>query len=268
MNTINLLLNLFTQLWLQQRRLILILALAWTGFVITDVSKNLFFAQQLSSWLAWIQNLLYSSYQIAPWLFFSIVIGMLVLRLQTQSIGRNLRVLLHFVVASFIALIHISLLTSSFWLFLPHVVKDVSISFVYVEQLLKWLPFEYLAYTACVLLWQKYLSNNSVPDSGEEFFFVSDCGQVAVRPSEISWMRADDNYVVLHREMDELRVRSTLKTLLEKLPEQGFFQTHRSAVVNLNHIAKVGNLRITLNDGTKVPISRRRHSALLAVLPS
>jgi two-component system, LytTR family, response regulator len=85
---------------------------------------------------------------------------------------------------------------------------------------------------------------------------------VFLRPDEIIWVEAADNYVVLHLASHErLMVRETLSALEERLGTTNFARINRSAIVNLQQVKELqpalhGDYSVLLRDGTKVPLSR------------
>lgn len=86
------------------------------------------------------------------------------------------------------------------------------------------------------------------------------------RPNAIVYIKSDDNYVHVHyfgddnKELHRKLIRTNLKTLEDTLALP-FVRTHRSYMVNLNHVKKVtGNVKgmrlfITALD-TMIPVSR------------
>jgi two-component system LytT family response regulator len=85
---------------------------------------------------------------------------------------------------------------------------------------------------------------------------------VFLRPEEIVWVEAADNYVVLHLVSNErLMLRETLSALEERLGTANFARVNRSAIVNLQQVKELqptlhGDYTVVLRDGTKVPLSR------------
>ncbi|MFK7954980.1 MAG: LytR/AlgR family response regulator transcription factor [Lysobacterales bacterium] len=87
-----------------------------------------------------------------------------------------------------------------------------------------------------------------------------------VKIEEIEWAQACGNYVTLHKEGELHPLRSTMAALEQRLPEN-FCRVHRSAIVNLDQIAEIspqgsGDHIITLQNGAKVPFSRRYREAV------
>ena len=54
-----------------------------------------------------------------------------------------------------------------------------------------------------------------------------------------------------------------LSELESRLGGQGFFRSHRSYLVNMRHITKIGQTDLTLSDGSTVPLSRHRNKEFL-----
>ena len=72
---------------------------------------------------------------------------------------------------------------------------------------------------------------------------------------DILFIESMENYIVIHTAVSKEVVYCTLKTILDNLPSEMFFQTHRCFIVNTGHIQAIeGN---TLEIGNhKIPISR------------
>ena len=238
-------------------------------FTAMDVGKSLFFGNDSAPiWYL----LFYALYLYLPWILFSLICGFVAQ--QTLSYKPNDRVFMFVTlpVGILITLLHISILTSSYWFFWPAAVTRVSFNFVFVEQLLKWGHFELLAYFGLLFVWRRQLQQQTAStsiralQSTSTIRINSDKGVVSLAVNEIDFLLADDNYVVIYAGMLDFRVRTTLKELIKKLDSGCFVQTHRSAVVNLDHVRQVLASRVIMNSGAKVPLSRRRHKYLLEEL--
>lgn len=51
----------------------------------------------------------------------------------------------------------------------------------------------------------------------------------------------------------------TPAAIFEALPADRFAYCHRSVVVNLDHVRGLSSERLVLDDGTALPVSRRRY---------
>lgn len=92
---------------------------------------------------------------------------------------------------------------------------------------------------------------------------------VNLNPDNISHISIDQHYASIYVKtgdgLEEIQIKSSMKTILEKLPEDLFCRVHRSHAVNLNHVEKItsraGNAYIKVKDvEVKIPVSRRQLS--------
>ena len=99
---------------------------------------------------------------------------------------------------------------------------------------------------------------------------VVEFGTVALRPAHIVWIEAQDYYVRIHTAHERFLVRATLASLEQRLDPAQFLRVHRNAIVNRDEVRDSvehdGGLRLTLADGTQVPVSRARRRAIAVAL--
>ncbi len=84
---------------------------------------------------------------------------------------------------------------------------------------------------------------------------------VFLKPEDIVWVEAADNYIILHLASGQLMLRDTLTAIEERLGTASFARVSRSALVNLDQIKELqptfhGDYVVVLRNGTKVPLSR------------
>jgi two-component system LytT family response regulator len=98
-------------------------------------------------------------------------------------------------------------------------------------------------------------------------FLGSQQGGVTVPIREITWAEADGAYAVVHVGGRRQVLRQSLGELLDRLGTARFARIHRTAIVNLDRVSGTRRTRdgmeIELDDGTRVPVSRRRTRNLL-----
>lgn len=95
----------------------------------------------------------------------------------------------------------------------------------------------------------------------ERFAVKADGKVIFVRPEDIFWIEAADNYVVLHLSDRRLMLRETLSSLESRLGTAGFARVNRSAIVRVDHVKELqptfhGDYIVVLHDGTQLPLSR------------
>ncbi len=82
-----------------------------------------------------------------------------------------------------------------------------------------------------------------------------------VKTTDVDWIEASGNYVVVHAGKENHIVRETLATFEEQLSPREFVRVSRSAMVNLDRIAHIeptfnNEHVIVLSDGTKLAMTR------------
>jgi two-component system, LytTR family, response regulator len=105
------------------------------------------------------------------------------------------------------------------------------------------------------------------PKKNERFAVKADGRLVFLKPDDIVWAEAADNYVVLHLVSGQLMVRETMVALEARLGSGSFARVNRSAIVHLDQIKELqptfhGDYLVLLRDGTKLPLSRNLRSHL------
>lgn len=72
---------------------------------------------------------------------------------------------------------------------------------------------------------------------------------------EIDYIESDRNYLLFHTSQKTYKTRSTIKQILEVLPEAQFIQTHRAFIVNKAKIDKFNIRSLVVNKAT-IPVSK------------
>ncbi|MEM7163065.1 MAG: LytTR family DNA-binding domain-containing protein [Bacteroidota bacterium] len=91
-----------------------------------------------------------------------------------------------------------------------------------------------------------------------------------VYANEILRCESEDNYTYVHLVNGEKYLLSkTLKEMEQQLKDYSFIRLHQSHLVNYNFIKKYikgSGGRVVLNEGTEIPVSRRKKAELLDVI--
>lgn len=96
-----------------------------------------------------------------------------------------------------------------------------------------------------------------------DYYFVRSKNQLLkIKPEEIIWAEADDNYTHLHLAEERHLLSSTLKQVEEKLPAAYFIRIHRSYLVNLKYLDKVEDQYVHLGKKA-LPIGKSYKSELM-----
>ncbi|MGE3312903.1 MAG: LytR/AlgR family response regulator transcription factor [Limisphaerales bacterium] len=98
--------------------------------------------------------------------------------------------------------------------------------------------------------------------SGPDRIAVKLDGRVIfLRPTDIDWIEAQDNYVKLHVGREAHLVRDTISNFENRLDGRRFIRIARSTLVNLDRVREMqpmfhGEYVVFLQDGTKLTMSR------------
>jgi two-component system LytT family response regulator len=109
---------------------------------------------------------------------------------------------------------------------------------------------------------ESLLADAASPGKKSERLTVKSNGRlVFLKPDDIVWVAAADNYIILHLTSGRLMLRETLTALEERLDAATFARVSRSALVNLDQVKELqptfhGDYVVVLRDGTRVPLSR------------
>lgn len=112
------------------------------------------------------------------------------------------------------------------------------------------------------LAWHKY------NDSEQHFLTIKQNGTLhRINENTISYLKAYDNYCYVVTQTETYLVPHTLKHMYEQLQNDFFIKSHRSYVVNLNHILSIDNNNAILKNDS-VPLSASQKGLVLSKLKS
>lgn len=83
-----------------------------------------------------------------------------------------------------------------------------------------------------------------------------------VEASDIEWVEAAGDYVILHSADGKSMIRETMAGMEKKLPADRFVRIHRSTIVSLGAVQEIkpyfhGDYIAYLKDGKELKLSRR-----------
>ncbi|MEM9897062.1 MAG: LytTR family DNA-binding domain-containing protein, partial [Bacteroidota bacterium] len=159
-------------------------------------------------------------------------------------------------------LLFILLLPPTFFYYKSAHIQGESSFYEYLGDI--YLPFWSLAgpFLLLIRLINTRLATRSVKDHvvlGTDKF-----GKIVVPASELLYIKAADNYLQLHQLLGDRLVvklvRSTLIQAKELIPD--FIQTHRSYLVNPDHIVSWKNAKTLYLTESEVPVAKNRKKAI------
>jgi two-component system, LytTR family, response regulator len=92
-----------------------------------------------------------------------------------------------------------------------------------------------------------------------------------LKPADIDWIEAADNYVHIHAGNVSCLHRETLTSMERRLPAARFLRISRSVIVNVDRVKEVaplfhGDHTVTLRDGTRLTLTRNHREQLARLL--
>ena len=82
--------------------------------------------------------------------------------------------------------------------------------------------------------------------------------EIYVDCRDIFYVKSENVYLNIVTTEQTFLMRGKLKELYTSLPEDLFFQIHRSYIVNLSHIRSFDGKKLIMEDGGQLPVSGRR----------
>ena len=96
----------------------------------------------------------------------------------------------------------------------------------------------------------------STPEEYLNFQFQNE--RFSIKYSDIIYVEGMRDKIWFYCNSGVYRWRGTIKGLNEKLKEKGFFQVHRSYILNMNKIQKYSSQMVLMEGGYEVPVSKYR----------
>ena len=123
-----------------------------------------------------------------------------------------------------------------------------------IDYLVKPIPFDRFL-KAVQKAFDFHKMKNKQVSSPEHFFVKSNGKYERVVFSEILFVEAMQNYVVIHLPTQKLIVYMTLAGIEAQLPQSRFMKVHKSFVVAIEKVGAIENSEIIINQ-SRIPISR------------
>ncbi|WP_395373483.1 LytR/AlgR family response regulator transcription factor [Marinicella sp. W31] len=238
----------------------------WTGFIVFDLAFTWQFQGELFNKSGFLKaEITQLSLVYYSWMLITFLLGLAIRNqwISTQQVSTKW--MIHTGLALTTALLHLLLVTWSFWWFKP-VGPSFSPTLTYVELLYKWLIIEVMFYFATAAYWEwVFRATGTRKSNSGELVIKTAQGVLRCRAEQISWMISEGNYVLLYCRGQTYKTRSTLAAM-EKSISDGFFRCHRSVLVNADDIQQIMDNRIVLKDGHKLPISQNKKAELMKIL--
>lgn len=87
-----------------------------------------------------------------------------------------------------------------------------------------------------------------------------------IRLADISYLKKDDNYLLIHTNENRYMIRSTIGSFIDKLKYAKLVRTHKSYAVNFDYVTEVSPNHLML-DKIEVPLSKSYSESIKSILP-
>jgi DNA-binding LytR/AlgR family response regulator len=128
-------------------------------------------------------------------------------------------------------------------------------------------PFAYSRFCKAVNKAQERQEKSRLHSKGDEIFIKHNSSLVKLKYSDILWVEAMENYVIINTFDDKYTIHFTMRAIEEKLPPKIFLRVHRSFIVNTERIHSIEDnlIQIKTNDKIKnsIPIGKSYKDRLL-----
>lgn len=99
-----------------------------------------------------------------------------------------------------------------------------------------------------------------IPIEEKSMLIEVDGETIRILEKDILYIEAFSHSIDIHTINGKYRVRKNISIIEEELHEENFIRCHRSYIVGLKHIKRIGKTDITLDNNHVVPVSRRQYS--------
>jgi len=123
-----------------------------------------------------------------------------------------------------------------------------------IDYLLK--PFTYERFLQAVSKVNDYFNFvNSGTKNADQFIYIrADYSLVKINTADILFIEGLDDYLKIHlQDQKPVVARMTMKSMIEKLPQNNFIRVHRSFIIPFNRIENVRNKIISIA-GEEIPV--------------
>jgi DNA-binding LytR/AlgR family response regulator len=98
--------------------------------------------------------------------------------------------------------------------------------------------------------------------SGQDLYINIDRRLIKLKLNEIIIIEANGDYIDIKTDQEKYHVRTTLKKIKDKLPENIFLQIHRSYIINFSKIIDIQDNSVLIGKSV-IPISRSNRPELM-----
>ena len=128
-------------------------------------------------------------------------------------------------------------------------------------------PFTYSRFCKAVNKALERIEKSRLHSKGDEIFIKHNSSLVKLKYSDILWIEALENYIIINTFDDKYTIHFTMRAIEEKLPAKQFVRVHRSFIVNTGRIHSIEDNTVMIKTSEKaknnIPIGKSYKDGLL-----
>jgi len=121
-------------------------------------------------------------------------------------------------------------------------------------------PIDYTRFRKAVSKAIERQEKNRMHAKNDEIFIKHNSSLIKLKYTDILWVEAMENYVIINTNDDKYMIHFTMRAIEEKLLPKRFLRVHRSFIVNLNNIHRIGDntvfIKTNAKSMTEIPIGK------------
>lgn len=103
-------------------------------------------------------------------------------------------------------------------------------------------------------------SLKKIPKEEKTILIDVDGQIIRIKQEDIFYIEAFSHNIEINTKDEKFTTRKNIGTMEKELGENSFIRCHRSYIVSLKHVKRIGRTEIELDDGRTIPVSRRQYS--------
>ena len=113
-------------------------------------------------------------------------------------------------------------------------------------------PFDYSRFSKAVIKAKAREEKSRMRTKGDEIFIKHNSSLVKLKYTDILWIEAMENYVIIHTFDEKYTIHFTMRSIEEKLPPGQFLRIHRSFIINISSIHRIEDNSVIIKTSDKI----------------
>ncbi|MBP3797486.1 MAG: response regulator transcription factor [Ruminococcus sp.] len=106
----------------------------------------------------------------------------------------------------------------------------------------------------------------ALQNKGKLLWVKTTDGEQKIKLTDILFIESQNQNVVINTADESFSVRGNISDYEKKLAQDGFFRIHRSYLISLQKVMRIGSREVVMEDDTSLPVSRNKEAELKKML--